>query len=549
MTLPGSDQTIARRPGDRFLAFAFAAGDLLLEVDSHGVIVFSRGTSPRLLDRDPAELDGKPLADAVVPDQRRSAEELLNRLRETGRVREVAIDLQSRDGAPRRFAVSGILLPDHGGVCNLVLSRRHFASVGIDRTEMSAEEFGDEVRRALTKGRQIGQDYNLSLVDIGAATKAQGLDGEVAREYEAAAMEALRAWAVPDGPLARLDDGKIGLLHDSDIPRGSLGRRVNDLIRNLTGRADLTVQTATIDAAAAGLSEADVSKALTYTIKRFMDDGVENLDGGSLTDGYQAAMASNLERVQSIRCIIDSSNFTLYFQPIVDLHRWSLHHFEALARIRQGDDLVPPGAVIGFAEEVGIITEFDQKVCRKSIATLRDNDHIPVTARIAINLSGRSVMNRAFMGRMISLLRENEDICPRLLVEVTEYTEIKDLAAVNKTLNEVRMLGCEVCIDDFGAGAATFQYLAGLKVDYVKIDGQYIRDAFTKPEGRPFLKAIAGLCNDLKIRTIGEMVEDEKTVWLLRDLGVDYAQGHYFGKAEPDQRGFRLRKGPRISTF
>ncbi|GAB6053369.1 EAL domain-containing protein [Magnetospira thiophila] len=543
---PESGEPITeRQQRERFLAFAFAAGDLLLEVDSGGVIRFCRATSNRLLGRKPSELEGMALADAVPTHQKIMAEEVLRRIRETGRARKLSMEFLGGKGDSRRFTISGILMPDRGGTYNLVCSRELNVKTP-PKSDMNAQEFGSAVQDSLKKAQELGQEVNLSLVDISEAAKAGGLDPAKAREVEAAAVEALRAWAVPDGPVARLEDGKIGLLHDAEIGEENIGRRVNDLLKSLTGRSDLKVKTATIEAAAEGLSEGDVSKALAHTIKRFVDGGVESLDGLSLADGYESAMADNLARVQSVRKIIDSADFTLHFQPIVDLHKWGVHHFEALARIREGTEYVPPGRIIAFAEEVGIITDFDEKVCRKAISMVRAGSKVPPAARIAINLSGRSVSNPAFMDHLLGMLKENSDICPRLMVEVTEYTEIKDLGLVNDVLDQLRTLGIQVCIDDFGAGAATFQYLAGLKVDFVKIDGQYIREAFTKPEGRPFLKAIAGLCNDLKIRTIGEMVEDEKTVWLLRDLGVDYAQGHFFGRATANVSNFSLGKTPRM---
>ncbi|CCQ73227.1 Putative signal transduction protein containing sensor and EAL domains [Magnetospira sp. QH-2] len=533
-----------RLQSERFLAFAFAAGDLLMEVDGEGVIRFCRGTSDQLLGCKPAQLEGQPLEDAVPANYKVIAQEILRRLRETGRARQISIEIQCGHGDSRLFSISGILLPDRGGTYNLVCSRELKPKTP-PKAEMDTEEFGDAVQESLKKAKELGQDVNLSLLDISQATQAEGMDPEKAKEVEAAAVEALRAWAVPDGPVAKLEDGKIGLVHDAEIGEENIGKRVNDLLKNLTGRQDLEVQTATIEAAAEGLSEGDVSKALAHTIKKFVDEGTENLSGMNLADGYQSAVADNLARVQNVRSIIDSADFTLHFQPIVDLEKWGVHHFEALARIREGNEFVPPGRIIAFAEEVGIITDFDEKVCRKAISMVRAGNKIPSAARIAINLSGRSVANMAFMDDLLDLLKANSDICNRLMVEVTEYTEIKDLGLVNNVLDQLRNMKIQVCIDDFGAGAATFQYLAGLQVDFVKIDGQYIREAFTKIEGRPFLKAIAGLCRDLKIRTIGEMVENEKTVWLLHDLGVNYAQGHFFGRAMANVSNFDLGKTPR----
>jgi len=167
-------------------------------------------------------------------------------------------------------------------------------------------------------------------------------------------------------------------------------------------------------------------------------------------------------------------------------------------------------------------------VCRRSMEFLRNPQLVPSDAAIAINLSGRSMSNSSFIDALFKLLDANEDVLPRLLFEVTESSEMRNLEEANWVVQKLRGRGCKVCLDDFGAGAAAFQYLRALAVDFVKIDGSYILDAFDTHYGRPFLKAMAGLCRDMKIASIGEMVEDERSISLLREVGVPFAQGFFF---------------------
>jgi EAL domain-containing protein (putative c-di-GMP-specific phosphodiesterase class I) len=130
------------------------------------------------------------------------------------------------------------------------------------------------------------------------------------------------------------------------------------------------------------------------------------------------------------------------------------------------------------------------------------------------------------------------------MFEVTESTELKDLEATNKVLQKIRSFGCHISIDDFGAGSAAFNYLKMLEVDYVKIDGSYILDAFRTRHGRPFLRAIAQLSRDMGLKTIGEMVEDQRTMALLEDVGVDYGQGYFFGRPMQEVISFQLPTKP-----
>ncbi|MFZ0693682.1 MAG: EAL domain-containing protein, partial [Alphaproteobacteria bacterium] len=112
----------------------------------------------------------------------------------------------------------------------------------------------------------------------------------------------------------------------------------------------------------------------------------------------------------------------------------------------------------------------------------------------------------------------------------------------NAIIQSLRRTGFPVCLDDFGAGESAFHYLRALDVDMVKIDGSYVRDALAEPKDRYFLKSIAGLCNDLGISTIAEMIEQEKTIELLRSCNVKFGQGYLFGRPSLDITAFDVRR-------
>jgi EAL domain-containing protein (putative c-di-GMP-specific phosphodiesterase class I) len=119
------------------------------------------------------------------------------------------------------------------------------------------------------------------------------------------------------------------------------------------------------------------------------------------------------------------------------------------------------------------------------------------------------------------------------------------LDAVSNVVRGLRKAGHKVCLDDFGAGASAFQYLRALEVDVVKIDGIYVRDALKTGKGQSFLKAMAGLCNDLGIATVAEMVENTNALAFLRACGVAYGQGYLFGRPSENIRDFSRIKPPR----
>jgi len=195
-----------------------------------------------------------------------------------------------------------------------------------------------------------------------------------------------------------------------------------------------------------------------------------------------------------------------------------------------------------FAEDTGLVGELDLAILERAIAFMRAGAGSEPSLRFAVNLSGRSLSSPAMAARLLRLIGLAADLRGRLLFELTESAAIADLAAVNAVIQEIRGRGHPVGIDDFGAGAAAFHYLRALKVDHVKIDGSYVREAATNAESLPFLRAITQLCRELKIATVAEHIEDEATANLLRVYNVRYGQGYYFGRPmrpSPKHQGTR----------
>ena len=163
-------------------------------------------------------------------------------------------------------------------------------------------------------------------------------------------------------------------------------------------------------------------------------------------------------------------------------------------------------------------------------------------------LSGRSLGSDAFIGALQGLLRSRSDQS-RLLFEITETMEIADLPRAERIIQDFRRAGHKVCLDDFGAGAASFPYLQAFTIDFVKIDGAYIGRMLETVRDHAILKAMVGLCRNLSIATIAERIETEAQAERLARLGVRYGQGFLFGRPAPTPKVlskstiFERRKG------
>lgn len=560
MVQPTDQVTRLREQRDRFIAFAFAGAEVLMELDSEYRITYSAGTAEHLLGVSSDRLTGLQIDALVAPGDRATLQELMRRIQNAGRMERTRLHFL-RKNEPFRGILSGITFPERPGTTFLTLSRAQRGDYtgrdgGGNRGDQSpttipepipqnGDEFARLAARRLEDAERFGEDVRMTLIDFDGASIKDRLDPEAVGQFIEGVESYLRAWSVGGNSVGVLENGKYGVIHDKNLEAEQVTSRISEIAALFDPAGEgIKVNASTLDLNNDSLTPEDISKALVYTINRFVEEGGEDFAIRSIKDSYTEAINETLAKVNAFRQTLTSDNFVLVLQPIVDLKGWGVHHYEALARMVQGDKLFLPARFIGFAEEFGVVNEFDLMVVRKSIFMLKESRKLQPRASVAVNLSGKSLSNDGFVQQLLLMLAENRDILPRLMFEVTESAELKDLEAANRIIQKIRSFGCKISIDDFGAGAAAFQYLKALQVDFVKIDGSYIRDAFNTRYGIPFLKAMAQLATDMGIQSIGEMVEDARTMWLLNDVGVHYGQGYFFGRPMPDVFNFRLSPLP-----
>jgi EAL domain-containing protein (putative c-di-GMP-specific phosphodiesterase class I) len=279
------------------------------------------------------------------------------------------------------------------------------------------------------------------------------------------------------------------------------------------------------------LREEDMCQAMLYTLNSFSESSGGNVNFGSLSEGCKAMLSETVGWQQRIKRTIAGDAFTLVYQPIVDLSDGQAHHYEVLTRLND-DPKASPYKFITMAEQLGKIAEFDWAVMERAFKVLRKAGPERAVS-IAVNISGRSLAAPEYVRSVTSAIKMNSDLAKFILFEVTESSKIIDLQSANKTLKTFRGLGVSVCLDDFGVGATAFEYLRCLQVDFVKIDGRFVRDAAHSKFSRAFIKSISALCKELGIETIAEFVEDDAATKLLRSFGVNHGQGYHFGKPIP----------------
>ncbi len=281
-----------------------------------------------------------------------------------------------------------------------------------------------------------------------------------------------------------------------------------------------------------GISEAEAVKAAVYAMKKSANSGRAKTMK-ALTGGYEKRLESVKNQLRSFKQIVVQERFEIALQPIVNIASGDIHHFEALARFDTDYYGGSPFDFMCFAEDVGVIQEFDLAMLMKAVSLLKRMRRLGFNVGVAVNISGRSIQSQAFLRHFFRVLEDCGDIRHLLAFELTESSQIDDLETTNRILSRIRDFGHKVALDDFGAGAAGLQYLRVLKVDVVKIDGIYIRKGLEESDNKSFLRSMAEMCSGLGIETIGECVENEDQRDFLREIGVTYAQGWLYGKPAP----------------
>jgi len=235
-----------------------------------------------------------------------------------------------------------------------------------------------------------------------------------------------------------------------------------------------------------------------------------------------------------LRRALAADLFVLHYQPIVSLEDGRVSHYEALVRLadERGGRLVAPARFLPAAERYGLIRDIDRMVLEKVVALL-GGERGDYGVRIAVNLSAVSLTDEDMLPYIARRLQAHEVEPSQLVIEVTETASISDMARAKAFCAGAQALGCAVALDDFGAGFGSFQYLKNLPFRYLKIDGDFIRSLPESPNDQLVVKALVAVVHGMGRRTIAEFVGDEATLGLLKDFGVDYAQGFQVGRPHP----------------
>lgn len=338
---------------------------------------------------------------------------------------------------------------------------------------------------------------------------------------------------VPKHTLAHLTGADFGILvEDCSLDESRrLCQRISSALSGLYG----TGMTASPDVAHIGAAYFDGRQSLKELLSE-ADMALRSAQAQE-ANSWQLTAPENLDRRKArpagdwrafIEKALEQNNITLLYQPVVSCPEQQLMHKEVLVRIPDDDgELIPAGVFLPVAESVGLAAAIDEAVVDKVVKALLDDPAIQ--GRFAINLSPQSLSNTGFVEWLEQTLSQHEDIASRLIFEFPEYGAVANLSQLKGLIDRLSRFGTMFSLDHFGRSFSSLAYLRSLRVDYLKVDGSYLRTLDQNKDHQFFIQALADIAHGLDIQVIAESVESEAVWNILLSLNMDGAQGYYIG--------------------
>ncbi len=422
---------------------------------------------------------------------------------------------------------------------------------------INRREFESRIERAIEHARAQASTHALMYLDLDQFKVVNDTCGHAAGDQLLQQLAQLLTSSVRRrDTLSRLGGDEFGMLLDN-CPLDKAVSIANTILRCVDAfhfnweRSTFTLGVS-IGVVPLDHSTKDIASAMSaadsacYIAK---ESGRNQVQIAHLGDRRLQQRQGEMQWVSRLTRALEKNQFELYFQPIIPCaDRGSRGNFlEILLRMVDDDgSIVSPRTFLPAAEKYNLANAIDRWVVEHAMQWLAENsspDKWPVT--ISINLSGQTIGNQDMLKFIINMMDETGVSAEQIVFEVTETATIENIAAATSFMLTLRGCGFRFSLDDFGSGLSSFCYLKKLPVDYLKIDGTFIRDILSDPVDYAMVRSITELGQLLGKQTIAEYVETMQVAEELRNIGVDFMQGHAYAKAEP-LHSFTHRMRPQL---
>ena len=410
---------------------------------------------------------------------------------------------------------------------------------------VNRREFETQIESALTTAQRDEQEHALCYLDLDQFKVINDTCGHIAGdELLRQISDLLRSKVRTNDTIARLGGDEFGLLMEG-CPL-SQGQRVAETLRAVIEefqfvwddkrfRIGVSIGVVPINQQSSSVTEVlQQADSACYAAK---DKGRNRVHLFLREDEELAKRRGEMQWVTQIQAALETNRFRLYIQPIVPvrLTKSGYEHYEVLIRmIDVNGGEIPPGAFLPAAERYNLAARVDRLVLSRLLEWLASNREVADRISMySVNVSGVTLADELFLGYAVNLLKESQIPTNKLCFEITETAVISNLAQAERFISTLKDLGCLFALDDFGSGLSSFAYLKSLPVDFLKIDGMFVRDVHKDPINRALVKSINDVGKVMGKRTIAEFVENNDVLQVLADLNVDYGQGYGIGKPFP----------------
>jgi diguanylate cyclase (GGDEF)-like protein len=417
---------------------------------------------------------------------------------------------------------------------------------------INRREFENRINQALEHSRTSNVRHALCYIDLDNFKVVNDTSGHIAGDELLKQLTIkLRMEMREADTLARLGGDEFGILLEgcsiehAREPADNIRRIVEDfrfVWDNQAFRIGASIGLVQLSAESGSLT--DVLSAADSACYVAKEQGRNRIHVYIPDDELLVERHGQMQWVNQIQNVLEKNRFRLFFQPIaklgMDNNEKPMVHGEVLLRmLDDNDEIVGPGSFIPSAERYFLMPAIDRWVVEHTLEILA-LDRAMTADKIStccINLSGQSLSDNRFMDFLVNQIQNSGIPAEILCFEITETTVIANLCQATRLISQLRDMGCRFALDDFGVGLSSFSYLKNLAVDYLKLDGCFVKNMVNDNIDNAMAKAINQIGHTMNIRTIAEFVENEATLNAVRDIGVDYAQGYAIARPVPIEVG------------
>lgn len=558
-------QNELERETQRALVTLQSIGDGVITTDTHGIIDYLNPVAERLLDKRSSEVIGRHYM-TVLDLTRDSDGETLHDLvdmilhhdsaavhADDGVLRhddgsEFSINISAASMRASNGQIVGVVLVLHDITEVMSMARQlgYQASHDMLTGLLNRREFEKRLDAAIKEARGRDCIHALFYMDLDQFkvvndTYGHGAGDELLRQLAGRFAAAIREHDI----LARLGGDEFGiLLRDCPMDKaGRIAEQIRQTVRDFrfvwqdrTFEIGVSIGVVPIDSNSGSMIDVlSYADAACYVAK---DAGRNRVHLYSSDDKAIARHHREMEWIHRIHDAFEENRFVLYFQPIAPLKDGpgQREHGEILMRIVDKDGkVIAPMQFIPAAERYNLMPIIDRWVVRTTLGKMREAQGPAESPpfHCSINLSGQSLNDEHFMEFVITNIHESDVAGEHICFEITETAAITNLGRARQFIKTLKQMGCYFSLDDFGSGLSSFAYLKGLDVDYLKIDGAFVKDIATDVVDRAMVASICEIGHVMGLKTIAEFVENDAIIAVLKELGVDYAQGYGVARPQP----------------